>query len=153
MGDHRFAATTRAADKGEAGRIGLPGGKVDAGETAIEALIRECLEEGWSINPTGRDPIHTQLVDGKEVQWFLAHANGQLDDYKEKGRIAPVVATVRDVVESGYGNENVPLIRATMTDKKEWELMDTLQAKKAADIASGAYDPDFNSWDDDYENS
>jgi len=41
--DGMIAATSRP---NEPGRIGLPGGKVEDGETLIQALRRECTEEG-----------------------------------------------------------------------------------------------------------
>ena len=102
-----WAATTRAADRGEAGRIGLPGGKVDAGETAVQAAIREAAEEGWLVAiPADAKPAHTAVVDGKMVAWFRATEEAvMLASFKESGRITPVVASYRAVAESGYGNE------------------------------------------------
>lgn len=102
-----LAATTRAADRGEAGRIGLPGGKVDAGETAVQAAIREAAEEGWFVAiPEGAQPAHTALVEGKLVAWFQVTEEAvMLASYKEAGRITPVIASYRAVAESGYGNE------------------------------------------------
>ncbi|MBC8436969.1 NUDIX hydrolase [bacterium] len=41
-----YAATTRAADRGESGKIGLPGGKVDPRESGEDAVRRESMEEG-----------------------------------------------------------------------------------------------------------
>lgn len=100
-----LAATTRAADRGEAGRIGLPGGKVDPGETPVEALIRECAEEGWSISGVEETPCHVALVEGRPVAWFYANHATLLSTYKEVGRISPIVATRNAVADSGYGNE------------------------------------------------
>lgn len=102
-----LAATTRAADRGEAGRIGLPGGKVDAGETTVQAGIRESAEEGWLVAiPADATPAHTAVVDGKLVAWFHAAEEAvMLASFKESGRITPVVASYRAVAESGYGNE------------------------------------------------
>lgn len=102
-----YAATTRAEDRGETGRIGLPGGKIDSGEDYIEAAYRESREEGWEV--TGIDPeiIHKQLVDGKMIYWVKAKSAKMLFSYKEKGRITPIVATREEVLKSGYGNENL----------------------------------------------
>ena len=36
--DGGYAVTTRATDRGEGGRIGLPGGKVDPGEDPVDAM-------------------------------------------------------------------------------------------------------------------
>lgn len=104
-----WAATTRAADRGEAGRIGLPGGKVDAGESALAALLRESREEGWEI--TGVEPIpHCMaMVEGKLVAWYKAKHAAPLAHYKEKGRIVPVVASREEILASGYGNENLKI--------------------------------------------
>lgn len=49
-----------------AGKINAPGGKIDPGETALQAAIREVQEE---VCVTARDPIHRgelwfQFVDG-----------------------------------------------------------------------------------------
>jgi hypothetical protein len=102
-----LAATTRAADRGEAGRIGLPGGKVDPGETAVQAAVRESAEEGWIVSlPEDATPAHVALVEGKPVAWFVAPDEAQmLTSFKEAGRITPVVASLQAVADSGYGNE------------------------------------------------
>jgi hypothetical protein len=109
FGEGYYAATTRAADRGESGKIGLPGGKVDSGESPVQALIREAREEGWDISGVNPTPIHAQDVDGKHVQWFLATSATMLVDYKEKGRITPIRATKSAITASGYGNENIGL--------------------------------------------
>ena len=104
-----YAATTRATDKGEQGRIGLPGGKVDSGENPIDAAIRESREEGWGVVGINSNPVHQQLVDGKMVWWYTAKNAVMLNEYKEKGRITPIVASKEEVQRSGYGNENLSL--------------------------------------------
>jgi poly(A) polymerase len=104
---HGYAATTRASDRGETGRIGLPGGKIDSNENPIEAAYRESNEEGWevfNINPT---PIQKKYVDGKMVWWFKATAAKMLDNFKEKGRISPIIVSKEDILKSGYGNESL----------------------------------------------
>ena len=63
----KFAATTRAKDKGEEDRIGLPGGKVDPGEDPIEAVIRESEEEGWKITGVNPEIIHKDYIDNRLV--------------------------------------------------------------------------------------
>lgn len=104
-----YAATTRAADRGEDGRIGLPGGKVDLGESPVQALVRECAEEGWMISDVHDVPCHAQDVDGKPVLWFRANEAYPIGDHKEKGRISPVVVNAHDVKTSGHGNENLQI--------------------------------------------
>jgi ADP-ribose pyrophosphatase YjhB (NUDIX family) len=100
-----YAATTRAADRGESGRIGLPGGKVDPGEDPVRALVRECAEEGWAVEGVAPAPEHVADVEGKPVWWYRASSASMLDDFKEKGRIEPVVKSLDEIAASGYGNE------------------------------------------------
>jgi len=100
-----FAATTRAADRGEQGKIGLPGGKVDLGEDMVSALYRECEEEGWTVKGISPEPVHTSEVEGKPVAWYTALSAEMLENYKEQHRIQPIVASVSDLAASGYGNE------------------------------------------------
>lgn len=100
------AATTRAADRGEAGKIGLPGGKVDAGETPREALIRESREEGWLISNVDEEPFFITMVNGKPVAWFRGKDATKLTEYKEKHRgIMPIEVSLEKISKSGYCND------------------------------------------------
>jgi hypothetical protein len=102
-----FAATTRAADRGEAGRIGFPGGKVDAGETPRDAAIREAAEEGWEVEDVAAWPFHADLIEGRPVAWFSAASATPLPEYKERARgIIPVVLSAAVMAASGYGNDD-----------------------------------------------
>lgn len=78
--------TTR--DKGLA--VGLPGGKVDPGETAHAACLREAAEEGVdTTNLTEADLTfhHEQRVEGRLVRWYRTNkVLGTLNSYKEKHR-------------------------------------------------------------------
>ena len=110
VGSGAYAATTRPADRGQAGKIGLPGGKLDPGEDPIEAVERECREEGWDITIKDREPIQKLRVDGKMVWWYQGAPNPKmLTDYKEKHRIVPVIVSRDAVATSGYGNEHLNL--------------------------------------------
>lgn len=100
-----FAATTRAADRGEAGKVGLPGGKIDKGEDALQGAIREANEEGFAVFGVSTTPIHEAIVEGKLVLWFRASFAYSLSEYKEKGRISPITVSREEIVNSGYGNE------------------------------------------------
>ena len=102
----RYAATTRAADRGEAGRIGLPGGKVEPGESPAEAARREALEDGWRIEGD-LVLVHLADVEGRLVQWFApadpdARA-WRIWDHAEAGRVEPITATRSQLLVSGYG--------------------------------------------------
>jgi hypothetical protein len=102
-----YAATTRPTDCGEFGKIGLPGGKVDPGEDPVSAAEREALEEGWSLEINDDVPFYKQFVDGKMVWWYRGFNARKIISYKEKGRIEPIVVTKDQVINSGYGNENL----------------------------------------------
>ena len=104
-----YAATTRAADKGETGKIGLPGGKLDLNETPVQAAEREAREEGWSIDIVNTDPIQIAQVEGKTVYWYEGVNAKPLNDYKEKNRITPIVASREEILNSGYGNQTLPI--------------------------------------------
>jgi hypothetical protein len=97
-----FATTTRP----NSSKIGLAGGKVDLGETAREAVIREAKEEGFTVIGVEENPFYYQEVDGKMVAWFRATEAVMLYDFKEKGRITPVVSSLQEISLSGFGNDN-----------------------------------------------
>lgn len=102
------AATTRAADRGEAGLYGLPGGKVDDGEDPRAALIREAREEGWLLTDVSDRPFFVAPVDGRMVAWYAARAIRPLTEYKERHRgIRPVVVAPEILIRQrpSYGND------------------------------------------------
>ena len=102
----KLAVTTR--DGKDAGRIGLPGGKVDAGETPVQAAIREAAEEGFRVKlDADAQPVHMAMVEGKLVYWYYTPWSVRpLVEYKEKARgIKATYATVEEVANSGFGNE------------------------------------------------
>ena len=104
--DRTFAATTRPPFRhGEAGKIGFPGGGRHAGETLVEAAIRESVEEGWIVDGIESAPFYTAMVDVFEVSWFRAKTAMMLDSYKEIHRIKPITATYDQLAMSGYGND------------------------------------------------
>lgn len=102
-----YAATTRPADRGESGKMGLPGGKIDPNENVIDAAYREANEEGWQIINIDPIPIQKRVIDGKLILYYKAESAKILTDYKEKGRIVPFVASAQQIKSSGYGNDTL----------------------------------------------
>lgn len=97
--DGEIVATTRTD-----GSLGLPGGKVEADETPLEACIRECEEEGVKVSGLEGE-IHRAIVEGKPVIWYKFNTGIFLDDFKEKYRGIKPVAIKRSAITSSFGNE------------------------------------------------
>jgi 8-oxo-dGTP pyrophosphatase MutT (NUDIX family) len=105
ISDNLIAATTRDT-RDTTGKIGLPGGKVDIGENPIDALFRECYEEGFYI-PSNSIPylIHEDIIDNNLIHWYkIDTIPNLLTNFKEKGRITPFFTTIDSIANSGYGN-------------------------------------------------
>jgi 8-oxo-dGTP diphosphatase len=98
--DGRVLAARRTTPAEAAGRWELPGGKVEAGETPGDALVREIAEElgcavevtGWLPGAVGIGDRHVltvalaRLVDGEphphehdQVRWLAADELGYVD--------------------------------------------------------------------------
>lgn len=98
------AMTTRPHGKSQS--HGLPGGKVDPGETPSEAVLRETREEGWEVTLDSDRPFHVDEVSGRKVAWFHGRINQALIDYKEKARgIETLKAPLEWVAQTGYKND------------------------------------------------
>lgn len=104
------AATTRPEDSSV--KVGLPGGKVDSGETYTDALFRECKEEGWDISESTPKCFHSQEIEGFNVFWFLVDKAVKLSEYKEKHRgIIPEMVDIELLAnDSTYGNDCLRVI-------------------------------------------
>ena len=112
----RLLAARRTAPPAAAGRWELPGGKVEVGETAEDALVREIHEElGCTVRPVGwlgiDSPIRpglvlraarVDLVSGEpdprehdEVRWL---AGDELDDVDWLDADRPFLAPLREIL-------------------------------------------------------
>lgn len=76
--DGRILAVSRKHDPND---FGLPGGKVDPGETPWEAARRECMEEtGLEVTAMNQEPFHDEPDDnGYRCITFRAIVNGDID--------------------------------------------------------------------------
>lgn len=101
-GHGRFLLSKRPDDKHQGGRWEFPGGKIEAGETPADALVRELLEE-LDLRVTeslpfltiehSYDDLHVRLcfrevtawrgeprgLEGQPVEWFGASRLGELE--------------------------------------------------------------------------
>lgn len=94
----QICATTRPD-----GTIGLPGGKVDPGESPAQCAFREASEEGWNLQAGHADLVHEAVIEGKLVQWFkISGTPIKLSKFKEMGRIQPILVNPAQLV--GFGN-------------------------------------------------
>ena len=74
--DGQFLVGKRPEGVALAGLWEFPGGKVQPGETAEAAAVRECLEEtGLEINVAGRYPTNVERYDHAQVElnFFRCH--------------------------------------------------------------------------------
>jgi 8-oxo-dGTP diphosphatase len=71
--DRHLLAARRSAPSDLAGGWELPGGKVEAAESEVEALVRECREElGVSVHAGERVPGEWVLRDNLVLRVYLA---------------------------------------------------------------------------------
>lgn len=98
-----MALTTR--HKGDVSPIGLPGGKVEEGETSRQAAWRECLEEGWKPlckGPEGLVYVMSKFIEKGRIDFFSCpDGMKKLTEYVEKGTdVKPVSVSIEDSDDS-----------------------------------------------------
>lgn len=97
------AATTRPD-----GKLGLPGGKAEPGESLVDTLIRECEEEGWKIGRIDPAWIRQENIDDEYLcYWFVVGAAEPLAKYKDQHRgIIPIRITLEELISRSQGFKN-----------------------------------------------
>lgn len=78
----------------------FPGGKQEAGEHAIEALVREVYEEtGLVIAPANVIPIYAGVCEGVKEYWvtaYLIEVNGDVEINSPEPEMQPIWITKED---------------------------------------------------------
>src|SRR5215475_15574826 len=121
IADGRVLACARSEPPEFVGRWEFPGGKVEPGESDVEALVRECAEElavkidvgdrvgedvrlghGWAVLRVYAARLHDgdrpQPIEHLELRWLAAD---ELDSVQWLPADAPIVAALRDVLTAG----------------------------------------------------
>ena len=83
-----------------AGKINGPGGRIETGETALEAAVREAREEVGvaAIAPAEVGELHFEFVDGYSIHVRVFHAAGCRGEPCETDEATP----------SWYGLDDIP---------------------------------------------
>ena len=103
--------TQRAADAHMANKWEFPGGKIEAGETAVEAMIRE-LEEEVGITasePQLFDKLEYAFPDRHITLWFWLVENWQGEPWGKEGQPGRWVAQ-NALIADEFPPANAPVI-------------------------------------------
>ena len=104
-GDDQILAVSR---KDDPTNFGLPGGKVDPGETPKEAVVRELFEEtGLETSEVG-SRLHEADNTGHYCITFEVEVEGQIDHSREPGVVRWV--DPQTLTEGMFGKYNMDLL-------------------------------------------
>lgn len=149
--DGKIAATTRPYEKSKNKKIGLPGGKVEKGETPKQAAYRESKEEGWDVEKIG-DIIASKKVNGKIIVYYIGYGAKKLDDYIEKENdIEAIAVSIEEISNTGYGNDFIKEYFSSNQDIDEQEASASTASSttsSSSSTSSGAQGyPDVGKWE------
>lgn len=104
--EDRVLAVARRGTKDE---WGLPGGKVNPGETNLEALVREVKEEtNINLDQSLLEPVYERIDPPFFVTTFLYHGN--INDVPEQGDAGPATwITWDELIKGPFGKYNLNL--------------------------------------------
>lgn len=109
--------TQRAADSHMAHKWEFPGGKIEAGETPEEAVIRELQEEvgitATSLHPF--DKLEYQFPDRHITLWFWLVDGWEDEPWGKEGQPGRWVAQ-QDLVAEEFPPANVPVIEKLIAE-------------------------------------
>ena len=109
--------TQRAADAHMAHKWEFPGGKIEAGETPQDAVIRE-LQEEVGISATSLhqfDKLEYQFPDRHITLWFWLVDGWEGEPWGKEGQPGRWVAQ-RDLVADEFPPANVPVIEKLIAE-------------------------------------
>lgn len=147
LANGKIAATTRPYEKDKNKKIGLPGGRVESGETPKDTANRESKEEGWKISKIGKI-IASQMVDGNPIVFFEGHGAKKLDDYLEKdNNIKPISVSIDKISNTGYKNSFIKELFSENTDTDMKEQTDLSSEPSTAQNSGSEGYPQVGKWE------